>query len=614
MEELLLEIVELLRAGQDIDTVRLAAIIRKHNENIPDNSRHFAKKQLFPYYLKTKTNDRARWESWNIDDDLEKRLLAVLRVKPRRTASGVATITVITRPRPCSSACLYCPNDVRMPKSYLCAEPACQRAERNYFDPYLQVTSRMKALSEMGHATDKVELIILGGTWSDYPASFQIWFVSELFRALNDWPHVDEEAERRRAFYQEHGIANDDAALRAQTAEAQRAVNEGRQTYNQAVAQLYGEGSAWENVALTQTAGFPQLELQQHENEHAAHRVVGLVMETRPDLISPESLTLFRRLGATKVQIGVQTLDERILALNNRVATPSTVAAAFDWLRVFGFKIHTHFMVNLYGATPASDLADYRRFATETSFQPDEVKIYPCALVDATGLVSHFRDGTWAPYSEDVLVDILVQDTLATPPWMRISRMIRDISAQDIMAGNKKTNLRQMVDAAIDQRGLADDVREIRFREVGTNAPNLDDLVLSEVAYETRATSERFLQWVGPDGSIAGFLRLSLPHQNFVREHALDLPVREGEAMIREVHVYGTAARLNREGTSAQHHGLGKRLVARACEIAAAAGYARINVISSVGTREYYRHLGFYDNGLYQQMQLDAADGQGRNR
>ena len=114
--------------------------------------------------------------------------MRTLRMKPRRTASGVATITVITKPWKCSSDCLYCPNDLRMPKSYLHAEPACQRAERNFFDPYLQVASRLRALEQMGHLCDKVELIVLGGTWSDYPISYQTWFVFELFRALDDAP------------------------------------------------------------------------------------------------------------------------------------------------------------------------------------------------------------------------------------------------------------------------------------------------------------------------------------------------------------------------------------------------------------------------------------------
>ena len=193
-----------------LDPNRLAQIIRRRNEGRTASEQPFAKKRLLPYYLHVKEADPARWGSWNVDEALERRLVQTLRMKPRRTASGVATVTVLTKPWPCAGDCLYCPNDLRMPKSYLADEPACQRAERNWFDPYLQVAARLRALVEMGHVTDKVELIVLGGTWSDYPQDYQAWFVRELFRALNDG---DGEAKRaappRRAARSTatHGIA-----------------------------------------------------------------------------------------------------------------------------------------------------------------------------------------------------------------------------------------------------------------------------------------------------------------------------------------------------------------------------------------------------------------------
>ena len=172
------------------------------------------------------------------------------------------------------------------------------------------------------------------------------------------------------------------------------------------------------------------------------------------------------------------------------------------------------------------------------------------------------------------------------------------------MVGNKKPNLRQLVENRLASRGEGARVREIRFREIGTGGADLSTLALEAVPYETPVTSERFLQWVTPAGKVAGFLRLSLPSREFVSAHSEELPVAPGEAMIREVHVYGMAARVGKTGQAAQHHGLGRALVEWACEIAKAAGYVCINVISAVGTREYYRHLGFHDNGLYQQKEL----------
>lgn len=602
MEAILLEILNLLKTTNIVDQKQLAHLMRQHNKTLEPGARPYSKKRLMGFYFKTKETNLNRWLNWDIDIPTEKRLLQTLQMKPRRTASGVATITVITKPWVCSSNCIYCPNDLRMPKSYLSAEPACQRAERNYFDPYLQVVSRLRALTQMGHVADKIELIILGGTWSDYPETYQTWFMCELFRALN---HSDEEREitskQQRDFYKHQGLDSREEVLAAFVQQAQQQVNEGSLTYNQAVRQLYGNTAAWIAVSAAQTSTFDQLEQQHTLNETAEHRMVGLVVETRPDTITSESLTLLRRFGCTKVQIGIQSLDPAILHANNRNMDVQKIREAFDLLRIFGFKIHTHFMVNLHGATPEDDKRDYARFVTEKSYLPDEVKLYPCSLVNGTKLCDHYAAGTWRPYTEEELLDILSTDTLITPPYTRISRMIRDISAQDIVVGNKKSNLRQLVENRIEQAGSA--IAEIRYREISTSETDVGNLTLEVLTYETTATQEHFLQWTTPENKIAGFLRLSLPHESYLREYAVELPVAAGEAMIREVHVYGKVAKLHGGDGSAQHLGLGKRLIAEACAIARESGYAKINVISSVGTREYYRAQGFRDHGLYQQRE-----------
>lgn len=398
----------------------------------------------------------------------------------------------------------------------------------------------------------------------------------------------------------------------------QRAVDAGKLTYNQAVTHLYAGSSAWRQAARWQHATLADLEREHARNERARHRVVGLVVETRPDAITPEALVHIRRLGATKIQMGVQSVDQRILDKNGRNTTVGQIERAFDLLRLFGFKIHTHAMVNLLGTTPQSDRADYLRFVTDPAFQPDEVKLYPCALIESARLRERYEAGEWVPYTEDDLVGVLADDVLATPAFCRVSRMIRDFSSGDIMAGNKKPNLRQMVEERLARESAAGGapVREIRYREIATSEVDVDALTLDVVPYETRATSERFLQWVTPEGRIAGFLRLSLPKAEAVVALVAELfssgipstpvpNVRAGEAMIREVHVYGMATRVGEDGAAAQHHGLGRRLIECACDLARAAGYERINVISAVGTRKYYRMLGFHDHGLYQQRSLD---------
>lgn len=602
MYEVLVDILDAVRVNGPLDAIELGQILNRHNKRAAKRERAYSKKRMLPYYFRLKEEDPVAWQALDIDDELERQLFATLRMKPRRTASGVATITVITKPAPCSGNCLYCPNDVRMPKSYLHREPACQRAERNYFDPYLQVASRLRALEQMGHVCDKVELIILGGSWSDYPTGYQVWFVNELFRALNEAPVETDALKERKARYREAGIDGRDEVLAKQTRDVQAAVNDGVLDFNSAVRQFYGSGSAWEDAALWQTASMTELAKHQRVNEKAAHRVVGLVVETRPETLDTPTLEHLRALGCTKVQIGVQSLRPEVLELNGRHTGESDLRRAFELLRIFGFKIHTHFMVNLYGSDIAGDEADYARFVSEAAFQPDEVKLYPCVLVEGTGLVRRYETGEWRPYAEEDLVGLLARDVLVTPPFTRVSRMIRDISAVDIMAGSKKTNLRQLVEASDALK--TDEVREIRFREIAGEEVDISALMLDTVAYETTNTSERFLQWITPEGKIAGFLRLSLPHEDYLLAHAIELPDELGCAMIREVHVYGQVANLHRSDGSAQHLGLGRRLVERACELAREAGFGRINVISSVGTRDYYRKLGFVDGALYQTREL----------
>lgn len=601
---------EIRRTNAPLAPDALDRIIRARNREVAGPVRYVAKKKLLPFYQEVKEHRPERWRTWGVSPAEEALLVRTLQVKPRRTASGVATVTVLTKPWPCSSACLYCPNDVRMPKSYLHDEPACQRAERNWFDPYLQVTARLRTLHQMGHVTDKVELIVLGGTWSDYPEAYQIWYMHELFRALNDIScetTVDRESETRRTQYRDAGIACERDDLANWAAKAQARVTAGDASYNETVRSLYAcgthaDGNGWAAAAQWQTATFSQLEALQHENESAKHRCVGLVVETRPDAVTPKRLAMLRRLGCTKLQMGIQSLDERILAANHRGIGIDRMQQAFELARIFGFKTHAHFMTNLLGATPESDAADYRRMVEHPAFKPDEIKLYPCALVDGTGLVAHWRDGSWRPYTEQELVNLLAEDVLVTPPFTRISRMIRDISAHDIMTGNKKVNLRQLVDLELAKRPQP--VQEIRSREIAFGAAASDEFSLSEIAYETTNTHEVFLQWTTPDNRIAGFLRLSMPNADYIDAHVTALPIDAGEAMIREVHVYGRVAGLHQGGENAQHRGLGRMLIERACDIARENGYTAINVISAIGTRGYYRKQGFTDNGLYQQRSL----------
>ena len=317
-----------------------------------------------------------------------------IRMKPMRTQSGVAPVTVLTAPAGCPGKCIFCPDDWRMPKSYIFDEPGCQRAERDGFDPYLQTLGRIQSFESIGHEADKVELLILGGTWSAYGKDYREWFVQRCFDAMNAAGDPD-------------------------------------------------------------YAGSASLEEAQQINITATHRNVGLVIETRPDWITPEEVRHLRKLGVTKVQIGVQSLDDEVLALNKRGHDVAAVRDALGLLRTAGFKLHLHWMPNLFGADPEKDRADFARFFDDPAIRPDELKIYPCSLIADTELYDRWLAGEYHPYSQEELVELLVDVKPTIPPYTRVNRLFRDIPAHHIQAGVKVSNLREVVQRELAERGQA---------------------------------------------------------------------------------------------------------------------------------------------------------------
>lgn len=543
---------------------------------------------------------------------LQPALLEKLLMKPVRTFSGVAPVTVLTKPYPCPGKCIFCPNDLRMPKSYLADEPGAQRAEKNYFDPYLQVSNRLEALRAMGHAIDKVELIILGGTWTAYPQAYRIWFIKECFRAMNDFARPSEVKKLIKKYqtFQKKYLANEkkllnqaflsnDQKFNAQyftQLQQQPAIK--RQSYNQLVQEYFLKPEQQVGVRAYQMATWSELETQQQRNESAAQRCVGLVIETRPDEISRDSVREIRRLGATKVQLGLQSLDDEVLRLNKRGHDVAQVARAFGLLRQAGFKLHIHFMANLYGGSVAKDKRDYRRLFRQLAFRPDEIKVYPCSLIASAELMRYYKKGLWRPYSHEQLLDITTFTLTHTPRYARITRMIRDIPAQDIVVGNTKSNFRQIAQAQASKQALP--MQDIRAREIRGEAFELAQVRLRSTRYQTQASREVFLEFVFGD-KILAFLRLSLPHPDL----APLWPELAGAAMIREIHVYGRSLSLGvNQAEAAQHFGFGRQLIERAAQLAQRAGYQKLAVISAIGTKEYYRKRGFVDGELYQFLAL----------
>ena len=581
-------IIDAVLRTPELDAAGLDRIVRRH----PKHGRGlFSKTEIiagFRAFVQAPEGRAQRGEAersserWIAEEEFVRRL----RLRPVRTLSGVTPVTVLTKPFPCPGTCVFCPNDVRMPKSYLADEPGAQRAEDNRFDPYLQAWNRLAAYRSMGHPTDKVELIVLGGTWSHHPEAYQRWFVTRCFDALCDF---GAEIDGRAAA----GLAAADYRVLAPL--DGRAIDDG--AYNRAVARHLAAAHGGALLHESESASWDALAAAQRRNEASAVRCVGLVFETRPDQIDAAETRRLRRLGATKIQLGVQSLDDAILSANRRGHDVATTRAAFCALRAAGFKLHAHWMPNLLGATPARDAADYRRLFDDADFRPDELKLYPCLLVQSAQLAAHHARGEWRPYGDAELVDLLADCIEATPRWCRLTRVVRDFSAHDVAAGTHTANLREVAERALAARGAR--AQEIRSREVRGRAVAAAELRASDTPYATSIGREHFLEFTTPDDRIAALARLSLPAR------APEEPELAGCALLREVHVYGASLPLgDRTGDAVQHAGLGHALVDAAARLARDAGFRSLAVISAVGTRPYYRRLGFSDGELYQHRVL----------
>ncbi len=480
-----------------------------------------------------------------------------IQLKPVRTLSGVVPITVLTKPFPCPGKCIFCPDDVMMPKSYLTLEPGAQRALMNKFDPYLQVKNRIQALQNIGHQTEKIELLVLGGTWSVYPRHYQEWFIKRCLDAMNDFSF-------KEYTYHKNQINFDTNILESEP-----------------------ELKKWKKE---------DLEKAQILNSKAKYRCIGITLETRPDMISQKEVEHLRFLGGTKIQLGIQSTHDDILIANKRGESSKAQRDAINLLRRAGFKIQIHWMPNLYKSTPKIDKKDIEIIYKDKSYLPDEIKIYPCSVIESAELYTFWKEKKYSPYSEEELIDVLIHAKSIIPIYSRINRLIRDIPSTYIFDGNKKTNMRQIVQIEMQKKGIF--CKCIRCREIRNE--EIKEIHFDKYEYETSVSTEYFLSF-NTEGKLLGFLRLSIPkdRSHFIKE-------LENSSIIRELHIYGKALRIKQESDSAQHLGLGKKLLKEAEIISKENGFEKISVISGIGTREYYNKRGYVLNKLYQTKYING--------
>ncbi|MBE0574089.1 radical SAM protein [Candidatus Dojkabacteria bacterium] len=353
------------------------------------------------------------------------RIIDQIKLKPMRTVSGVTTVTVLTKPFACPGQCVFCPNDVRMPKSYIATEPGAQRALMNRFSPYAQVFNRLQALKNIGHPTQKIELLILGGTWSYYPKKYKIWFIHECFRAMNEFSRLHD---NDNVFHQNMSDLEDLKGINIEN-DLKNDINTdlrkiyGNKPYNQLIQTKEFKEAFKAKIIEEKDIEWNDLINVQDENSKSSCRCVGLVLETRPDTITPADVLDLRKLGATKIQLGIQTLDDRISDLNKRGEHRAETSRAFQLLRAGGFKIHAHIMPNLYGATPEIDLKVYKELFESEQYKPDELKIYPTSIIKNTELYNYWQEGKYKPYTTQQLINLIADCIEATPQYCRLQSL-----------------------------------------------------------------------------------------------------------------------------------------------------------------------------------------------
>ncbi|MCU0859100.1 MAG: tRNA uridine(34) 5-carboxymethylaminomethyl modification radical SAM/GNAT enzyme Elp3 [Thermoplasmata archaeon] len=463
-----------------------------------------------------------------IPEELREGVQGVLRNKPVRTMSGVAPVAVMTSPYDCPHGrCIYCPGGVtnNTPQSYTGKEPAARRAEMHGYDPFRQTKARIDQLNAIGHRTDKVDLIVMGGTFTSRPIEYQDWFVKRCFDAMN-------------------GVES------------------------------------------------PDLAAAHAANETAPARCVGLTVETRPDWLGAEQLEHSLALGATKVEFGVQSLDDGILDGVKRGHHVHEVVDATRRAKDAGLKVCYHMMPGLPGSDPVKDLASFRSLFEDERFMPDMLKIYPTLVVKGTGLYDLWKEGRYTPMSLEETTALVADMKRAVPEWVRILRVQRDIPVQLIEAGVRKSHLRELALAHLKDAGGV--CRCIRCREIGhvptaKELPPESPVEMRHREYAASGGREHFVSFeLASVDSIVGYVRLRIPGGG------------TDVARVRELHVYGQMAPLDgKAGKHWQHRGFGERLLAEGERIASEAGFRKVSVTSGVGAREYYRRLGYTADGPY---------------
>ncbi len=499
-------------------------------------------------------------------NELKKHLLT----KKTRTISGVTPVAVMTKPFSCPHGkCIMCPGGLKSffgdtPQSYTGKEPAAMRGKRADYDSYIQIFNRLQHYILLGHNIDKIELIIMGGTFPAVPKDYQEEFVSYCFKAMNDFGELffknnELDIEKFKEFFELPKPMGNEAVIKK---------------INEKILKLKGKA---------------ELEKEQKRNETAKARCIGLTIETRPDYGLKEHGNEMLKLGATRVELGVQTVYNDVLKKIARGHTVEDSIKSIRELKDLGFKLNFHIMIGLPLSAKQKDIEMFKELFNNENFQPDMLKIYPCMVSKGTKLHEMMKKGEYTPLTTDDAMEIIIQSLKFIKRYCRVMRMQRDIPPK-FMETELKSNLRQYVDEIARKQGIK--CQCIRCRELGRHSKD-DEIVYNTIEYNASSGKEFFISAdTKKQDAIAGFARMRYPSESLRKE------ITKDSAIIRELHVYGAAAELGSKG-EAQHKGIGKHLLELAEQKAKKDKKDKIIVISGVGAREYYRKLGYKEEGPY---------------
>ena len=494
----------------------------------------------------------------------------ILKKKPTRTMSGVAIVAVMCHPHKCPHGrCFYCPESEIAPPSYTGEEPAALRGRMYEFHPYIQCFNRLKQLKQIGHPIDKVELIIMGGTFPSRDLCYQEWFVSQCLKAMTDFGLIIE----NKPDNFEYNLDFDEI-----------------RGFESGVLKTYPPS---DYVLISDV---------QKANENSKVRCVGMTFETRPDYCKKPHINIMLEFGVTRVELGVQTLSDEMYERIKRGHTIADVIEANQLLRDSAIKVAMHMMPGLF-VDEAEDLKMFKRLFSDENFKPDMLKIYPCLVTKGSELYDLWQRGEYSPYTDEQAVELIAKVKEILPKWVRTMRIQRDIPATLIEAGVKKSNLGELVYNKLAEKHV--DCQCIRCREIGHKKTSrqygLDEYDLFREKYIACEGEENFLSIEDVnEESIAGFLRLRFPSKNHFRDEITDKT-----SLVRELHVYGNMIKIGDKNPEiGQHTGFGEKLLKEAENISIDRGYEEVAIISGIGSRNYYRKFGYEKVGPYMKKKI----------